>query len=114
MPIDPRKIYVIGFSMGASTAINAMGQRPDLFAAAVSISGIPEFDQLDVIALKPIWFIHGDADTENPIASDALFYKKLQEQKARNIRYWQVEGLQHEIYPELYMTDEIPKWLWRN
>jgi hypothetical protein len=40
----------------------------------VSISGIPEFNQVGIIAATAAWFIHGNSDTENPIASDSLLY----------------------------------------
>lgn len=114
LPINPQKIYVVGFSMGASTALNCLGLRPNLFAAAVSISGIPEFRQLAVIASKPVWFIHGNADAENPIASDSLLFTQLTARHARKVRYWEVEKLQHEIYPYLYLSDAIPAWLFKH
>lgn len=107
-PVDSKRIYIIGLSMGASATINALGLRPDLFAAAVAISGIPDFKHLGTLAKTPIWFIHGNADTENPIASDAALLKKLQALHASKIRYWEIDSLQHEIYPELYTDDALP------
>ena len=111
--INKRKIYVIGFSMGASGAINSLNLRPDLFAAAVSISGIPEFKHLDILAKTPVWFIHGNADPENPITSDSLLLKTLQQLHAPKIRYWEISGFKHEVYPELYTTEAIPEWLFK-
>ena len=111
--INKRRIYVIGFSMGASGAINSLNLRPDLFAAAVSISGIPEFKHLDILAKTPLWFIHGSADPENPITSDSLLLKTLQQLHAPKIRYWEISGFKHEVYPELYTTEAIPEWLFK-
>src|SRR6478735_12680949 len=37
-PIDRSRIYVVGFSMGASSALQALIARPDLFAAAMAIA----------------------------------------------------------------------------
>lgn len=111
--INKRKIYVIGFSMGASGTINSLNLRPDLFAAAVSISGIPAFKHLDILAKTPVWFIHGNADPENPITSDSLLLKALQQLHAPQIRYWEINGLKHEVYPELYTTNAIPEWLFK-
>ena len=111
--INKRKIYVIGFSMGASGAINSLNLRPDLFAAAVSISGIPEFKHLDILAKTPLWLIHGNADPENPITSDSLLLKTLQQLHAPKIRYWEISGFKHEVYPELYTTEAIPEWLFK-
>lgn len=114
LPVNRRKIYVMGFSMGASSAINSLGLRPNQFAAAVSISGIPEFKQINTIAHTPVWFIHGNKDTENPIASDSVMYKQLQALRAKSIRYWEVENLEHDVYPALYMGNDIPQWLFKH
>ncbi len=109
--IDSDRIYVIGFSMGGSTAVNAVGSRPYLFAAAISVSGIPDFGHLATLCSTPLWLIHGNADTENPMASDALLYKKLKATGKRNLRFWEIDHLAHDIYSALYTTDMIPKWL---
>lgn len=108
LPVNGRKIYVIGFSMGASTALNSLALRPDLFAAAVSVSGIPDFKRNNKI---PVWLIHGNADHENPFSSDSLFYKTMHD---RHIKFWEIDQLGHEVYPELYMSDAIPEWLFRH
>src|ERR1700754_151402 len=53
LPIDDSRIYVLGFSMGGSSTINSLDSRPDLFAAGISISGIPDFDQTATLAHMP-------------------------------------------------------------
>jgi predicted peptidase len=106
LPIN--RIYVIGFSMGASTALNALALRPDLFAAAVSVSGIPDFKRTRKV---PLWLIHGNADQENPFSSDSLFYKTMHD---RHMKFWEIDQMEHEVYPALYMSDAIPKWLFRH
>lgn len=111
LSVDEKRIYVMGFSMGASATINSIELRPDLFAAAISISGIPAFDHLNTLAQTPIWFIHGNADSENPYSSDSLLYKELQTLHAPQIRFWEIEGLEHTIYSGLYTGDAVPRWL---
>ena len=113
LPIDPQKIYVVGFSMGGSSAINSLELRPDLFAAAISISGIPSFNRMNELSQIPIWLIHGNADTENPFASDSLFYHELKSLKSKNLRFWEIDRMEHDIYYQLYSTDLIPEWLFR-
>jgi len=110
-PIDRRRIYVVGFSMGGSTAINAIGMRPDLFAAGISISGIPDFGHLAALAHTHLLLVHGNADIENPMGSDSVLYKELSARHDDQITFWEIEGLGHEIYPPLYTTDAIPAWL---
>ncbi len=110
LPIDPRRVYVIGFSMGASTVINAVSARPELFAAAVSFAGIPEFSNLDALKKMPLWIIHGNRDEENPAASDEELYKELQ--PAKKLRYWEVDGTAHnDIFNHVFLGDAVPAWL---
>ena len=113
LPVDESRIYVIGFSMGASSTINSLVLRPDLFAAGVAISGIPAFGHLDVLARVPLWIVHGNADTENPFPSDSLLFQRLQALHAGQLRFWEIDQLEHEIYYPLYTTEVLPEWLFR-
>ncbi|TDQ08067.1 carboxylesterase family protein [Pedobacter metabolipauper] len=113
LPVNGRKIYVIGHSMGASSTINSIGLRPDLFAAAVSVSGIPDFNHIDALSKTPTWFIHGNKDPENPIGSDSLLFEKLRSKKVVQIRYWEIDKLEHEIFPGLYIGEALPEWLFK-
>ncbi|WP_158559152.1 carboxylesterase family protein [Deminuibacter soli] len=115
LPVDERKIYVVGFSMGASSVINAVSMRPGLFAAGVAVSGIPSFTQLDNLKNTPLWIVHGNADTENPMASDSLLHQQLHAKHAdHQLKYWEVVNLDHSIYNELYSGDALPKWLFKH
>jgi len=110
LPIDLKRIYVVGYSMGASTTINALSLRPDLFAAGVSFAGIPQFDRIAVLKNKPIWLIHGNKDTDNTIESDLQFFEELKSNP--KILFWELEGIGHEnIISAPFLGDAIPKWL---
>jgi predicted peptidase len=111
LPINERQIYVIGFSMGASSTINSLGLRPNLFAAAISISGIPDFNYANKLAQIPLWLVHGNADNENPIASDRQLYQELLSLHDKHIKFWEIDNLDHDIYSPLYTSDAIPAWL---
>ena len=108
--IDSKRIYVTGFSMGASTVINSLSARPDLFAAGISISGIPQFDSINTLKNIPIWLIHGIDDTENPINSDEQFYKEA----GNNIRFWKLKSTTHDnVFTTQILGETLPKWLFR-
>lgn len=111
--IDESRIYVIGFSMGASSVINSLTLRPELFAAGVSISGIPEFSKIKALANIPIWLMHGNLDTENPGDSDKQFYKEVSYQN--KTRFWEFEGTAHnDIISTPILGENIPKWLFKH
>jgi predicted peptidase len=111
LSVDPHRIYVVGYSMGGSTAINAMIARPDLFAAGISISGIPQFEGAHHIAHLPLWLIHGQEDDVNTIESDAYFFREFNQ---RNLLFWQLEKTKHEILMAPSITgDALPSWLFK-
>jgi predicted peptidase len=111
--IDEKRIYLIGFSMGASSVINALALKPDVFAAGISISGIPQFNQVNRLANIPIWLIHGNIDTENPFNSDKEFFEEVSYQN--KTRFWEFDNLAHnDIFSTAILTDELPKWLFKN
>ncbi len=106
--IDRKRIYAVGFSMGGSTVINSLSARPDLFAAGISISGIPQFNKVQELTTIPIWLIHGIEDTENPINSDEQFYKE----KGTKIRFWKLKETSHNnIFTTTILGNTLPKWL---
>lgn len=110
--IDTNRIYVIGFSMGGSTVINAMIARPQLFAAGINISGIPQFQGMESIRKMPIWLIHGNSDSENPIHSDDQFYHEIKNKK--KFRYWIFKNTEHNnIMCFKLLGNTIPEWLFK-
>lgn len=109
--IDSTRIYAGGFSMGGSTVINSLAARPDLFAAGISITGIPQFDKMHALSKIHIWLIHGMDDTENPIHSDDQFYRETK----RRIRFWKLEGINHNnVFTMQLLGEALPAWLFRH
>jgi predicted peptidase len=110
LPIDRKRIYIIGFSMGGSTVINSLILKPDIFAAGISISGIPQFNHEKTLTTIPIWLIHGNNDTDNPIDSDLQLYKEISINS--KMVFWEVENTNHnDIFSAPILGDAIPKWL---
>ena len=110
LPVDPARVYAVGFSMGASTTWNALALRPDLFAAAVPIAGVPNPAALDAVARTPVWVVHGTADTANPIGPDRDMVAALRARGAE-VRAWEVDGLWHAVPPRLLAGTELMEWL---
>ena len=67
--IDPARVYVTGTSMGGGGSWEFAVRRPDLFAAAIPLSGHPPSKQdLDKLieSKLPVWSNHGQGDGNNP------------------------------------------------
>ena len=110
LPVDADRVYAVGFSMGASTTWNALGLRPDLWAAAIPISGVPNPSLADAVAQTPVWVVHGTADTANPIGPDRAMAEALR-QRGAEVRFWEVDGLWHAVPPRLLAGTEMMEWL---
>lgn len=109
-PVDPQRIYVTGFSMGGSTAWLTALARPGFFAAAVPVGAIaPDRARAATLAQLPILVLHGDADTENPIASDREMIAAIHAAGGRRARLREYVGLEHQP-----PGDFIPGRWWRD
>lgn len=108
--IDKNRIYLMGYSMGGSTAQNLMNLDPNTFAAVVSVAAVPDLSNLNKIKEKNIWLIHGKQDDENPYIGSVELYNKLSTSK--NLIFTTFTNLHHNnIVIPFLVTDEIPKWL---
>ncbi|WP_374444639.1 alpha/beta fold hydrolase [Epilithonimonas sp.] len=107
--IDRNRIYVMGFSMGGSTTANAISKRPDLFAAAINISGISQFDKMDLLFKMPIWIVHGTLDTDNFPQSNFRFFDEMKSKG--KVFLWEYKDKYHNNILSAGLVDEIPKWL---
>lgn len=108
--IDKNRIYLIGYSMGGSTAQNLMNLNPNTFAAVVSVAAVPDLSNLNKIKDKNIWLIHGKQDDENPYIGSVELYNKLSTNK--NLIFTTFTHLHHNnIVIPFLVTNEIPKWL---
>jgi len=109
--IDHERIYLVGYSMGASTAQNLLNIAPEMFAAVISIAAVPDFSNIDAIRHTPIWLIHGLQDKDNSYEGSEKLYKALSENK--NLRFTSYRHLDHnQITIPLLTGSQIPAWLW--
>ena len=91
--IDPNRVYVMGFSMGGATTSNAISKRPDLFAAAINVSGISQFDKINELVKMPIWIVHGSLDTDNFPQSNFKFFEEMKTKG--NVFLWEYKNKYH-------------------
>lgn len=109
--IDRSRIYVIGFSMGGSTTSNAISKRPDLFAAAINISGISQFDKEESLINLPIWIVHGSLDTDNDPKSNFKFFEEMK--TGGKVFLWKYKDKYHNNIVSSQLVEALPKWLFK-
>lgn len=66
--IDPSRLYLTGWSLGGFGTWSLIEQHPNLFAAAVPISGGGNAALAARIKGVPIWAFHGKSDDQVPVS----------------------------------------------
>jgi len=108
--IDKSKIYLVGYSMGASTAQNLINVKPEKFTALVSVAAVPDFSNLKNWKNKSVFLIHGKKDVSNPYRGSEELFAKMKGNK--HLIFKTFTELNHDnITIPLLLSDEIPKWL---
>jgi predicted peptidase len=135
---DSRRLYLTGFSMGASGVYRIAYRWPDKFAALACIAGhldsdtyTPEVREIDrranpfmtapdafaALALRirklPVWIFHGDQDQAVPIEQSRQLIAALRSAGA-DVRYTEYPGAGHvpaaaKAYSDPNMIDWILK-----
>ena len=112
-PVDTKRIYAVGFSMGASAALDAAVASPRRFAAIVAMSGVPpERSLAKPLASIPIMLMHGTADQENPYEGSQVWAKALASAGGNPI-FITYDGMDHRIAPELLTAKPWREWLFQ-
>ncbi|RZL46507.1 MAG: phospholipase [Pedobacter sp.] len=110
--IDKSRIYLVGYSMGASTAQNLMNIAPHKFKAIVAVAAVPDFSNIKAFKKKNIFLIHGQKDIENPYNGSMSLFNKLKGNK--NLTFKTFTELDHgNINIPLLLSKEIPNWLFK-
>jgi carboxymethylenebutenolidase len=101
--VDPERIGLMGFSLGAYLALSNAAVDPRIQAVVEFFGGLPREMKLFLRRLCPVLILHGDADATVPVA-EAYYLQQVLE--SRKIPY------EMKIYPGAShrFTDEV----WRD
>lgn len=109
-PVDPKRVYITGLSMGGFATWTLLKDHPGLMAAAVPICG--GGDPLTVSNFKsvPVWAFHGDEDEVVSVQrsidmADAL--KKVD----GNLKFTIYPGVKHDSWTQTFDNPELYAWL---
>jgi predicted peptidase len=112
--VDRRRIYVVGFSMGGSAALQLALARPQLIAGMVVFAPVPPpKDRASELARLPLLVVHGSSDTENPFNAmrDWMDHLKASGGTAKfSVR----KGMQHQVPDDMLVSKAWRRRLLRN
>ena len=109
-PIDTRRIYLTGLSMGGYGTWDLIARQPERFAAAIPICGGGDPATAERIKHIPLWVFHGDADSAVKVSRSRDMVAALK-QAGGEPKYTEYEGVGHDSWTRTYKSPEIYEWL---
>ena len=113
LPINDRRIYVTGQSMGGGGAWHMVAHRPKFFAAAAPCCGSASKESAVETLGTPIWNFHGDADDTVPIAVSRERIAELRKAGGHPLSS-EYAGVGHNVWEWAYTEPALLKWLLSN
>jgi predicted peptidase len=111
LPVDHRRIYLTGLSMGGFGSWELAAHRPDLFAAVVPICGGGDAAWGARLKEVPIWAVHGDADTVIPAEESRIMIEAIRKAGGQP-RYTELSGVGHDSWTETYRDRKgVLRWM---
>jgi predicted peptidase len=108
--VDPRRIYLVGATMGANGAWTLADAYPKRWAALVSVCGWGDPRVASRIKEIPCWFFHGAEDGYVRVKYSRDMVGALQAAGA-SPRYTEYPGIGHDCWTQAFETPELYAWL---
>lgn len=109
-PIDGKRIYMTGLSMGGYGTWDALAKRTELFAAAAPICGGGDTSQVSKFKDIPIWAFHGADDKTVPVERSREMIEALKG-AGGNPKYTEYPGVGHNSWAQTYADPALYEWL---
>lgn len=109
-PIDPKRIYVTGLSMGGFGTWDIIARLPNKFAAAAPVCGGGDIETAAVIKNIPIWIFHGSTDKVVKASRSNHMYEALLK-VGGNVKYSEYPEVGHDSWKPAYREPDFLKWM---
>lgn len=111
LPVDHRRIYVTGQSLGGYGTFYVVMKRPDLFAAAVPGcgGGVPE--RAELFRGVPVWAFHGNADPVVPVQRSREMLEAIRKQGG-SVALTEYDHVGHNSWEFAYSEPRLVDWLY--
>jgi predicted peptidase len=110
-PINERRIYIAGLSMGGYGTWDLISRLPEKFAAAVPVCGGADETQAYKLVDMPIWVFHGADDTTVPTFRSQHMVKAIKDAGGEKIKYTEYPGVGHGSWKPAFADPELIKWM---
>jgi dienelactone hydrolase len=108
--LDVNRCYVSGNSLGGYGAWHLISTRPEMFAAAIPISGAGNPELASRLVDIPIWAFHGKKDKHVPVSGSREIIAAIKN-AGGNPRYTEYPDEGHHIWENVTDTPGLLDWL---
>jgi predicted peptidase len=109
-PIDEKRIYVMGNSMGGGGTWHLLAHQPGFFAAGVPVAGGRTSDAVSNLVKVPLWNFHGDADQTVPVEVSRQRIAALRKAGGSPL-YTEYPGVGHNAIEWAFSEPALVDWL---
>lgn len=109
-PINKKRVYVGGLSMGGMGTFEIVRRHPDVFAAAIPICGGGSPATAEKIKKTRWWVFHGAKDDVVPPVNSDIMVRALEAAKA-SVKYTLYPAANHNSWDPAFAEPELLKWL---
>ncbi len=109
-PIDTKRLYIMGLSMGGFGVLDVAMRRPDLFAAVVAICGGGIEQMAERMKNTPIWLFHGAEDEVVKVEYSRRMYEALKKVGSK-VLYTEYPQTRHDSWDRVYQEPNLLPWL---
>lgn len=110
LPLDPKRLYVTGLSMGGFGTWDLLVRKPAMFAAGIPVCGGGDVSKAAVIAKIPQWVHHGDKDTAVNVEQSRKMVAAMKTAGGEP-KYTEYPGVGHNSWDNTYADDAVYEWL---
>ena len=108
-PVDPERVYLVGYSMGAGGVWRFGGAKPERFAAVVAIAGTKDLGRAKGLARVPVWAFHGTDDDVTPASNSEEMVAAIRA-AGGDVRLELLPGRDHNIV-DVFERKDLYTWL---
>lgn len=109
-PVDPDRVYLTGYSMGAYATWQTACYDPGRFAAIAPLSGGGNVEQAKRLAHLPIWAFHGANDPIVPLEKNKAMVDAVRK-CGGYVKFTVYPGYKHGICDVAYRDKRLYEWL---
>jgi predicted peptidase len=110
-PVDDKRIYLTGLSMGGYGSWELAMRQPERFAAVAPVCGGGDESQADKLVKVPVWAWHGDADNAVPVDRSRNMIAAIKKAGGEP-KYTELEGVSHDSWTAAYTREDgVVPWL---